>query len=130
MPLASPWGSAFGNTACVGSDERANRIAANEASFREINATLHEGLSKAELEAEEPVAFVCECGVASCHALVRIPLDRYEAARAHRDRFVIVPGHEAPDVERIVERDEVWAIVEKLDRADVLHIVGAPKPKP
>ena len=108
--------------------ERANRIAANEASFREINATLHDGLSKAELEQDEPVAFVCECGMASCHALVRIPLERYKAARAHNARFVIVPGHEVPDVERVVDRNESWAVVEKLDRANVLDIVGAPKP--
>jgi hypothetical protein len=110
------------------SSERANRIAANEASFREINATLHDGLSKAQLEQDEPVAFVCECGMAGCHALVRIPLDRYQAARSHNERFVILPGHEAPDVERIVDRNASWAIVEKLDKADVLDVVGAPKP--
>ena len=105
------------------STERANRVAANEASFREINATLHDGLSKAQLEQDEPVAFVCECGVASCHALVRIPIDRYQAAREHPERFVIVPGHEMPDVERIVDRNAAWAVVEKLDRGDVLDIV-------
>jgi hypothetical protein len=107
------------------SPERASRVAANEASFREINATLHEGLSRAQLEQDEPVAFVCECGVATCHALVRIPIDRYQAARAHPERFLIVPGHEALDVERVVDRGESWAIVEKLDRGDALEIVRA-----
>ena len=112
----------------MGSNERANRVAANEASFREINATLHEGLSKAEREEGEPVAFVCECGLASCHSLVRMPIERYQGARAHPARFVIVPGHEIADVERVLEHHDTWAIVEKLDRADVLDIVGAPKP--
>jgi hypothetical protein len=110
------------------STDRANRVARNEATFREINSTLHEGLSKAEREQGEPVAFVCECGETSCHALVKIDLERYEQTRAHPERFVIVPGHEIPDVERVLERDETWAVVAKLDRGDVLDIVGAPKP--
>ena len=112
----------------MASKERANRVAANEATFREINATLHEGLSKADREKDEPVAFVCECGDASCHALVRMPIERYQEARSHPEQFVIIPGHEVPDVERVLERDETWAVVAKLDRADVLDIVGAPKP--
>ncbi|MEA2445907.1 MAG: hypothetical protein QOJ12_3199 [Thermoleophilales bacterium] len=105
------------------SDERANRVARNEASFREINATLHEGLTAADLEQGERAAFVCECGDESCHALVQLPLARYEAVRAHPDRFIVVAGHEITDVERVVERAGSCAVVEKLDRGDALDIV-------
>ena len=37
----------------------------------------------------------------------------YERVRSDSSRFVIVPGHEVPDVETVIERNEGWAIVEK-----------------
>jgi hypothetical protein len=107
----------------VASRERINRVARNEARFREVNATLHDGLAAADLAPDERAAFVCECGDADCHELVKLPIDRYEAARAHGDRFVVRPGHEILEAERVVEGGETWIVVEKLDRADAIDIV-------
>jgi hypothetical protein len=105
------------------SPERINLVARNEARFREINATLEDGLAKIDLEEGEPVAFVCECGNADCHQLVPIPLGRYVQAREHSDHFVVMPGHEIRGVERVADRGDTWLVVEKLDRADALDIV-------
>jgi hypothetical protein len=43
----------------------------------------------------------------------------------HEDdaHFVILPGHEAPGVERVIEEHEDWCVVEKLDIGDVRKIV-------
>jgi hypothetical protein len=46
----------------------------------------------------------------------------YERVRSDSRRFVIVPGHEVPDVETVIERNDGWAIVEKVPEvADVVE---------
>ncbi len=95
------------------SSERANRIAANEASFREINATLHDGLSKAQLEQDEPVAFVCECGTTECTASVSLTVAEYEQVRQDPTTFAMVPGHDIEDVEDVVFTNDRYAVARK-----------------
>jgi hypothetical protein len=38
-----------------------------------------------------------------CNQLVELSVREYEEIRAHPRRFVLVPGHESPDVETVVE---------------------------
>jgi hypothetical protein len=40
-------------------------------------------------------------------------LVEYEAIRAEPTCFVVVPGHERPEIERVVERHPAYLIVEK-----------------
>jgi hypothetical protein len=42
-------------------------------------------------------------------------LVEYEALRAEPTRFAVVPGHEVPDVERVVDRRPKYLVVEKDD---------------
>jgi hypothetical protein len=48
-------------------------------------------------------------------------LAEYERVRRQRDRFAVVPGHEAGEIEYVVEQDERYAIVDKRD--EVEHLV-------
>jgi hypothetical protein len=48
-------------------------------------------------------------------------LGEYERVRSQRDRFAVVPGHEADEIESIVEQDERFVIVDKRD--EVEHLV-------
>lgn len=89
--------------------ERKERIARNEANARELNERF--GLGR----------FVCECGDASCHELIRMPLDIYQSIRSDDRRFIIVPGHAVPEIEDVVIDRERWAVVRKHD--EVAHIV-------
>ena len=91
-------------------DSRAERIAGNEAAVRRLNEQL--GVRG---------VFLCECGLASCREPVRMPRGRYLEIRANPRRFFVRPGHEAPDVEMVVEREQGFNVVEKSD--DVAHIV-------
>jgi hypothetical protein len=50
-----------------------------------------------------------------------MPRERYREIRSNTRRFFVRPGHEMPDVETVVEREEAWYVVEKPD--DVGHIV-------
>jgi hypothetical protein len=101
-------------------DARAERIAENEARFRDINERLRGDLQPVTGETE-PVRFVCECGNASCREGVGVPLREYRAVRLNPLRFAVVPGHEIPDLETVVERHGAYVVVEK--PADVAHIV-------
>jgi hypothetical protein len=47
--------------------------------------------------------------------------------RASARRFAIVPGHDIPDIEEVVERHERYAVIEK--HADVDDIVRATDPR-
>src|SRR3954470_16363181 len=108
-------------------EERAERVARNESRFRELNEALERGLRNVA-RGPERAGFVCECGDDGCHALVKLALERYEQVRANPRRFLIVPGHDDPDVEAVVERGESYAVVEKFG-GSVDHIVKREDPR-
>jgi hypothetical protein len=93
----------------------AYRKAKNEVVFREVN----ERIGDAALEFGVPgeASFVCECGDAGCTDMVSITLREYNDIRADGRRFVIVPGHEDPAVERVVAGSDRFSVVEKLGAA-------------
>ena len=93
-------------------DERAKRIAQNEARFRDINERLRTDL-RALPDDAAAVTFVCECGRIECDLSVELPLTEYEGVRADPLLFTIVPGHELTDVEDVVKRAEGYAVVRK-----------------
>jgi|SRR5215218_9873709 len=104
-------------------DARAERIAENEARFRDINERLRGDLQPVTDDAEA-VRFVCECGNASCRDAVEVPLRDYRAVRLNPRHFAVVPGHEIPDVEAVVERNDGYFVIEK--PAEVAHILERP----
>jgi hypothetical protein len=91
------------------------RLAANEDTFRDVNEGIARGQSPGE--PDEPITFRCECARLGCNALIALTLREYEAVRGHGRRFVLVPGHELPEVETVVERGEGYLVVEKRDEA-------------
>ena len=101
-------------------DERARKLGTNEALFRHVNERIREVGERFADPATE-ARFVCECANASCAELVALTVDEYEAVRASPYRFFVVPGHDVPDVETIVERHQGYHVIEKLpgDPADV-----------
>jgi hypothetical protein len=91
--------------------DREQRIIENEKLFREVNervAQMEVGFS-----GPDPV-WVCECGDETCFEKVTVPIDEYRRIRAREDWFVILPGHQKPDVERIVTETDGYFVVEKL----------------
>lgn len=58
-------------------------------------------------------SYFCECAQPECRKKVRLRQADYERVRSDSRRFVIVPGHELPDVETVIEQNEGWAIIEK-----------------
>jgi hypothetical protein len=52
-----------------------------------------------------------------CNLLVEVKLADYERIRANPRHFMMIPGHEMPEVESVVERGDGYLIVEKRDEA-------------
>jgi hypothetical protein len=99
-------------------DERVEeRMAANEATFRDANERIQERAR--ELDFEDPVPFLCECGEPSCRAILRLRLDEYEAIRRDGRRFFVVAEHEetAAAAGHVTERHDDYLVVEKTGRA-------------
>ena len=93
---------------------REERLGANEALFREVNERVAE-VAEEFIAGEGPVEFSCECGDGTCAEKITMTVDEYEAVRAKPTQFAVVPGHEVPDIERIVERHPNYLVIEKQD---------------
>lgn len=61
--------------------------------------------------------FICECSDTSCVASLEIAPAEYEEVRTDATRFVVAPGHEQEETERVVARNGRFLVVEKLGRA-------------
>jgi hypothetical protein len=92
--------------------ERQERIARNEAMFREANERAKAWEERHGLDREVELYF-CECAKPDCLEKVSLREADYERVRSDPRRFVIVSGHELPDVETVIEPHEGWAIIEK-----------------
>ena len=77
---------------------------------------------------DETVEFLCECADPTCSAALSIPLSVYEAVRDHARRFVIVPGHQREDAERVLEEHPNYMVVEKLGEAGEVAEDTDPRP--
>ena len=96
----------------MSTDERARRIGANEAIFREVNERLEEVARDLGLESQE-LDLLCECGDAGCVERITMSVSDYEALRANPKLFAVAPGHEEKDVEYFVERRKGYDVVQK-----------------
>ena len=88
--------------------EGTQRVAMNEATFRNVNEGMEVGQGPSGL-----LTFVCECGRLGCNKLIQLTRGEYENLRKNPRRFAIVDGHEILEAEEIVERHDRYAVVEK-----------------
>jgi len=92
-------------------DIRDGRYAANEAAYRRVNE--HIRGYKERADRPDPMTFMCECAEGGCIDPISVSLDEYRAVRRHPRRFLVAPDHDAPELERIVERRADYWVVEK-----------------
>jgi hypothetical protein len=93
---------------------REERLARNEALFRGVNEKVKQ--VKQDLpsgEGEAFVDFICECGSDGCVEQIQLTLSEYEAVRSDPTHFAIKPGHDSPEVERALEDNDRYVVVEK-----------------
>ncbi len=93
-------------------DDRAKRVGHNEAVFRSLNERVDE-LNRTFATLTERFEIVCECGDARCVERLSIPAESYEALRRDPAQFAILPRHDDPSVESVVEEHGEYAVVRK-----------------
>ena len=93
---------------------RAERVGRNENLFREINARIGELTDSFGIGDEGQLHIVCECGQTSCFEQIDVPIPEYAKTREDATRFLLKPGHEMPEFERVVEDRGDYCVVEKL----------------
>jgi len=92
--------------------DRKARIASNEALFRAVNEKI-ENMNAAFASVVETFTVVCECGDNGCVEQIDVAVEDYERARKDPTLFIVVPGHEIPDVEDVIGRSENFVLVKK-----------------
>jgi hypothetical protein len=95
-------------------DPRTERIGRNEDLFRKVNDQI-EGVNEAFGTITGTMSILCECGMLECIEHIDLTVDEYRRLRTDPRRFAVMPGHELPDVERVVERHDGWFVVEKAE---------------
>ena len=92
-------------------DDKVKR-ARTEALFRDVNERIAES---AQRFAASSTQFVCECADASCTHRLEASLDEYEEVRADGATFMLAPGHEQTDIERVIDDSRKrFHVVEKV----------------
>jgi hypothetical protein len=96
--------------------------------FREVNEHIAE-LSNDWRETRVSL-FICECSSQACAESLEITAAEYERVRADGARFVVLPGHQVPDVERVVGGSGRFLVVEKLGAAAAIARASDPRRSP
>ena len=106
------------------------RRATTEALFRDVNERIAESAERFDADESE---FVCECSDPSCTHRVSASLDEYEEVREDPTTFLLAPGHEQADIERVVSDRGRFHIVEKVQdavRRTVVRLDPRNRPRP
>jgi hypothetical protein len=96
-------------------NEVQRQIAANESAFRDVN----EGIARGQWPGEQDrlASFRCECARLGCNELVDLSPREYERIRSNSRWFLVLPGHELKEAEKVVDAGDGYLIVEKTDEA-------------
>jgi hypothetical protein len=86
------------------------RVTIVEINGRRVNEAIERGGGTAG-----SAVFVCECGYIGCSSTLELSIAEYENVRSNFDRFLVIPGHEIPEVDEVVERHPEHLVVIKPD---------------
>ena len=92
------------------------RAARNEALFREVNENIAELEEDYGATATLPV-FICECATGGCTQPVTVDIETYQRVRQQPTHFLVLPGHQDPQLERVIETRREYLVVEKTGEA-------------
>jgi hypothetical protein len=105
-----------------------SRMIENEAIFRQYNEQVKRGFDEVKNVAAETghehlagdfdgkLHFYCECADENCHKRVLLSPRDYNEIHKNRRRFVLVPGHDTNEIERVVARKTEYDVVEKFEQ--------------
>jgi hypothetical protein len=86
---------------------RAERIAQTELFFRAVNEEI------ARNDGHGTTLFLCECGNSSCAENLELTAVALQHLHADGGLFVVLPGHEIPDLETVVDSHNGYLVVRR-----------------
>ncbi len=101
------------------------RLAENEVLFREANEEVPKALAALKSAAESEghgslvknvdmlLHFSCECSDENCRKKIILKPSKYRELHQNRSQFLLIPGHNVPEIERIVLNEDKYMVVEK-----------------
>jgi hypothetical protein len=105
--------------------ESLERLARNQSLFREVNERIEylaEVNERIGYVAEGATSeFVCECGNQECIETIELNLKAYERIRSNPTWFLVKPDHDISQIERVISRDDGFAVVERLIAEEYLE---------
>ena len=94
------------------------RARENEEIMEALNRRIEESLERIreedDLDRDAPIAFFCECSDLGCRDRVHLEPGRFDGIHLDPEQFVVAPGHERIDVERVVDQEGDYLIVRKI----------------
>ena len=100
----------------------AERKALNEGTFRDANERIEHGaVHLIGVDDDQLVPFLCECPRMECTDVVLLTTEEYERVRSGPRQGLAALGHEDPEVESVIERNERFVMTEKFGRAGQVH---------
>jgi hypothetical protein len=91
---------------------QAERIARNEALFRQVNEQV-ESLNDAFGTLANRMIVVCECGSDTCIEQIDLTREEYEGVRQDSAQFVVKPGHLLDRFEYVTAKADRYWIIKK-----------------
>ena len=96
----------------------ARRLRENEDFMESLNqrmkAMLKEIREERDDDPDAPFGFFCECSDLDCRERVLVEPPRYGEIHADPEQFVLLPGHEIPAIEVVVDQEGGYLIVRKI----------------
>lgn len=121
----------------MGESASERKLVENEVIFRQTNENVLSGLKEVAKLAEDadqkdlapdlnqPVQFYCECSNENCRERVKLSPHDYEALHQNKSQFILLSGHNLPQIERTMRAEDNFIVVEKFmtppDKAETLH---------
>jgi hypothetical protein len=99
-------------------DERDERIAKNEMAFRAANRAIEQADQEEGARPDQPIEVLCECGRQGCDGVLTLTVADYDAVHSEADRFVVLRGHESPQIEKVVEERAGYLVIDKFGEAE------------
>jgi hypothetical protein len=90
--------------------------------LRLVEANQRIALLAAAAELDTEIDFLCECAHAACRKALPLTLAEYRALRRVPTWFAVTPGHEDIAVERVVESNARFVLVEKFGEAGLAAV--------
>jgi len=94
-----------------------DRLVRSQILLREVNERIAEIASSSAGDLPE---FLCECSRNDCTETLALSLPEYERVRSSSNLFVILPGHECPEVDHVVEAKHGSQLVEETKHVELV----------